>query len=111
MYYIFVVKNPILILDQVFHRHKVSEYDVIRRFANSFSFVFCSKNSSNDIVSGTLTVKKLIKMRNFTIKIYYISSQNDPNIAHVYQKLYLGLVAVKFPRVFLTFFLQATVLQ
>jgi hypothetical protein len=28
----------------------------------------------------TLTVKKLIKMGFFTIKIYYISSSNDPNI-------------------------------
>jgi hypothetical protein len=31
---------------------------------------------------GTLTVKKLIMMGFFTIKIYYISSQNDPNITH-----------------------------
>jgi hypothetical protein len=30
----------------------------------------------------TLTVKKLIKMRFFIIKIHYISSQNDPNITH-----------------------------
>jgi hypothetical protein len=29
-----------------------------------------------------LTVKKLSKTRFFTIKIYYISSQNDPNITH-----------------------------
>ena len=28
----------------------------------------------------TLTVKKLIKMEFFIIKIYYISSSNDPNI-------------------------------
>jgi hypothetical protein len=28
----------------------------------------------------TLTVKKLIKMGFFIIKIYYISSSNDPNI-------------------------------
>ena len=27
----------------------------------------------------TLTVKKLIKMRFFTIKIHYDSSSNDPN--------------------------------
>ena len=30
----------------------------------------------------TLTVKKLIKMDFFIIKIYYISSSNDPNITH-----------------------------
>jgi hypothetical protein len=30
----------------------------------------------------TLTVKKLIKMGFFIIKIYYISSSNDPNITH-----------------------------
>ena len=30
----------------------------------------------------TLTVKKLIKMEFFTIKIYYISSSNDSNITH-----------------------------
>ena len=37
-----------------------------------------------------LAVKKLIKMRFFTIKIHHISSQNDPNIT--YTKNYiLGL--------------------
>jgi hypothetical protein len=41
----------------------------------------------------TLTVKKLIKMRFFTIEIHYISSQNDPNITHI-AKFYLGLVAI-----------------
>ena len=30
----------------------------------------------------TLTVKKLIKMGFFIIKIYFISSSNDPNITH-----------------------------
>jgi hypothetical protein len=46
----------------------------------SFPLFFCTKNSPNDNISGTLTVKKLMKMRFFTIKIHYISSQNDPNI-------------------------------
>ena len=30
----------------------------------------------------TLTVKKLIKMGFFIVKIYYISSSNDPDITH-----------------------------
>jgi hypothetical protein len=37
----------------------------------------------------TLTVKKLIKMRFFSIKIYYISSSNDPNITHTVPKIIL----------------------
>ena len=48
----------------------------------SFSLFFLYQNSPNDVTSGTLTVKKLTKMCFFTVKMYYISSQNDPNITH-----------------------------
>jgi hypothetical protein len=37
----------------------------------------------------TLPVKKLIKMEFFIIKIYYISSSNDPNIT--YTKIIFGV--------------------
>jgi hypothetical protein len=36
----------------------------------------------------TLTVKKLIKIGFFIIKIYYISSQNDPNITHTKNRIW-----------------------
>ena len=39
-------------------------------------------NSPNDIISPKFDSEKLIKMGFFIIKIYYISSSNDPNIAH-----------------------------
>ena len=64
MQYIFIIKNPILIN---FFTVKVSGYDVITIGMNFSCFFFCTKNSPNDIISGTLTVKKLIKMRFFTI--------------------------------------------
>ena len=35
----------------------------------------------------TLTVKKLIKMGFFVIKIYYISSSDDPNITHAKNRI------------------------
>jgi hypothetical protein len=40
----------------------------------SFPLFFVTKIHQMTSYSGTLTVKKLIKMRFFTIKIYYISS-------------------------------------
>ena len=45
-----------------------------------------------------LTVKKLIQMGFFIIKITYISSSNDPNITHT--KNNLGLVALSLKPVF-----------
>jgi hypothetical protein len=35
-----------------------------------------------------LTVKKLIKMGFFIIKIYYISSSNDPNITQTKNRIW-----------------------
>jgi hypothetical protein len=53
----------------------------------------------------TLTVKKLIKMGFFIIKIYYISSSNDPNIT--YTKNHISIVSRtltrnQFPQTLLT---------
>jgi uncharacterized ubiquitin-like protein YukD len=48
----------------------------------SFPLFLVPKNSPNDIISETLTVKKLIKVVFFTIKIHYTSSQNDSNTTH-----------------------------
>jgi hypothetical protein len=48
----------------------------------SFPLFFVPKIHLMTSYLETLRVKKLIKMRFFTIKIYYISSQNDPNITH-----------------------------
>ena len=48
----------------------------------SFALFFVPKIHLMTSYPETLTVKKLIKMRILTIKIYYISSQNDPNITH-----------------------------
>ena len=36
----------------------------------------------------TLTVKKLVQMGFFIIKIYYISSSNDQNITHTKNHIY-----------------------
>ena len=58
----------------------------------SFPLFFYSKNSSNDITSGNVSSEKLIKMRFFTMKIYYVPSENDPNVSHT--KNQLGLVAI-----------------
>ena len=41
----------------------------------------------------TLTVKKLIKMEICIIKIYYISSSNDPNITHTKNHIWGQTVA------------------
>jgi hypothetical protein len=46
----------------------------------SFYLFFVPKFHLMTSYPETLTVKRLIKMRFFTIKIYYISSSNDPNI-------------------------------
>jgi hypothetical protein len=69
-------------LDQLFHCQS-SRYDVIKGIfgpKNKGCKLIC--NSPNDIISGKLTVKKLMKVGFFIIKIYYISSSNDPNITH-----------------------------
>jgi hypothetical protein len=50
-------------------------------------------NSPSDVITGTLRVKKSIKMNFFTLKIYYISSSNHPTITHT-KKAYLVLVAL-----------------
>jgi hypothetical protein len=45
----------------------------------------------------TLTLKKLIKMGFFIIKIYYISSSNDLNITYTKNHIfYLGKIRRKF---------------
>ena len=44
--------------------------------------MLCCKNSSNDVITECLTVKKFMKTRFFVIKIYYNSTKNVPNIAY-----------------------------
>ena len=39
-------------------------------------------NSPNDIISGNFDSEKVDQDGIFIIKIYYISSSNDPNITH-----------------------------
>jgi hypothetical protein len=68
-------------LDQLFHC-QFPDMMSLGELQISFPLFFCTKNSPNDIISGTLTVKKLINISYFVIKIHYISSQNDPNITH-----------------------------
>ena len=60
-------------LDQLFH------CQTFRIRCHSVNFWYIPLMTS---YPETLTVKKLIKMEFFTIKIYYISSSNDPNITH-----------------------------
>jgi hypothetical protein len=49
----------------------------------SFPLFFCIKNSPNDLISGNFDSEKVDQDEVFyTIKIYYISSSNDPNITH-----------------------------
>jgi hypothetical protein len=51
-------------------------------FQISFPLFFVPKVHLMTSYPETLTVKKLIKMRYFTIKIHYIFSQNEPNVTH-----------------------------
>ena len=48
----------------------------------SFPLFFVPKIHLMTSYPEILTVKKLIKIGFFVIKIYYISSSNDPNITH-----------------------------
>ena len=48
----------------------------------SFPLFFVPKIHLMISYPETLTVKKLIRMGFFIIKIYYISSSNDPNNTH-----------------------------
>jgi hypothetical protein len=61
---------------------KVSGYDVIGELQISFPLFFVPKIHLMTSYPETSTVKKLMKMWFFTIKIYFISSKNDPNITH-----------------------------
>ena len=67
--YIFTVKNLIFIN---FLTVKVFGYDVISMNCK-LAFFCCSKNSSNGILSGNSNSEKLMKMRSFAMKIYYVS--------------------------------------
>jgi hypothetical protein len=54
----------------------------------SFPLFFVPKIHVMTSYLETLTVKKLIKIGFFIIKIYYISSQNDPNITHTKNRIW-----------------------
>ena len=47
------------------------------------------------MTSHPVTVAKFIKMKFLLYDVYDISFENHPNITHMHQKLYSGLVALK----------------
>jgi hypothetical protein len=75
MQYIFIVKKLVLIDVSAL---EAARYDVIWGILGAENKRKLICNSPNDVITGTLRVKKSIKKNFFTIKIYYISSSNHP---------------------------------
>jgi hypothetical protein len=70
---------------------KVSGYDVIRWIENFFPFVFCTKNSSIDIITGNFDSEKVDQDDFFYYKDTLHFFLEWPKY-YTYQKSYLGFI-------------------